>query len=59
MRLTLRDNEMMAKGREEGREEGKILSIRNLMDTLKLSAQQAMDALKISSEEQQKYLSMI
>ena len=46
-------------GREEGRKETELLSIRNLMDTLKLTAQQAMDALKISPADQQRYLSML
>ena len=67
MRLTLRDNEMIAKGRQvgrlegrqEGRQEEQISSIRNLMDTLKLTAQQAMDALKISETDQQRYLSLL
>ncbi|MCD8098476.1 MAG: Rpn family recombination-promoting nuclease/putative transposase [Lachnospiraceae bacterium] len=51
------------KGREEGREEGRetntMESIRNLMETLKLSAEQAMAALKIPEEEQQKYFDML
>ena len=55
MMLYIRDNEMRA----EGREEGIITSIRNLLETLKLTAQQAMDALKISAEDQQRYLKML
>ncbi len=55
MRLTFRDNEMIAKGREEE----KVASIKNLMDSLKLTAQQAMDALKISAADQQRYLSLL
>jgi len=34
-------------------------SIRNLMDTLKLTAQQAMDALKISADDQKRFLQML
>ena len=34
-------------------------SIRNLMDTLKLTAQQAMDALKISADEQKRFSQML
>ena len=34
-------------------------SIRNLMDTLKLTAQQAMDALKISADDQKRFSQML
>ncbi|MBQ8946636.1 MAG: hypothetical protein IJ058_07475 [Lachnospiraceae bacterium] len=34
-------------------------SIRNLMDTLKLTAQRAMDALKISADDQKRFLQML
>ena len=48
------------KGREEGRQEGidesRLESIRNIMDGLKFTAQQAMDVLKIPASEQGKYL---
>lgn len=43
------------RGREEGKENALLASIRSLMETLKLSAQQAMDALKIPAAEQAKY----
>ena len=46
-------------GRREMSEEKDITGVRNLMDTLKLTAQQAMDALKIPPEKQKKYLPMI
>ncbi len=46
-------------GREEGKEEGVLSSVKNLMETLHLSAEQAMDALKISGEEKQKYYSKL
>lgn len=46
-------------GWEEGREEGVLSSVKNLMETLHLSAEQAMDALKISGEEKQKYYSKL
>ena len=42
-------------GIELGAENEKIESIRNLMETLKLTVQQAMDALKIPAAEQAKY----
>ena len=34
-------------------------SIRNLMETMKLSAQKAMDALKIDPTRREKYLAML
>ena len=50
-------------GKEEGKKDGKeaerINSIRNLMESLKLTSQQAMDALKIPSEEQPHYFSLL
>ena len=54
----------MIKGREEGRLEGRqegidesrLDSIRNIMDGLKLTAQQAMDILKIPVSERGKYI---
>ncbi len=36
---------------EERRIETKIDDVRNLMDTMKLSAEQAMDALRVSEED--------
>ena len=48
-----------AEGRAEGREAERLFSIRSLMESLGLTAQQAMNALKISAEEQSKYLAQI
>ena len=53
-----------AEGREEGRVEGRaegveltrMESIKNVMATLKFTAQQAMDVLRIPADEQPKYL---
>ena len=42
-------------GIELGAENEKIESIRNLMETLKLTVQQAMDALKIPASDQPAY----
>ena len=48
------------KGREEGRQEGidesRLESIRNIMDGLKFTAQQAMDVLKIPVSERGRYI---
>ena len=40
---------------EEGLAEGQERDLRNLMDSLSLTAEQAMDALKIPTEEREKY----
>ena len=53
-------NEGWSQGRNEGwsqgRSEERLNSIRNLMDSLHWTAQQAMDALKIPASEQERYL---
>lgn len=58
-------------GRKEGRKEGKregeklgaakaeLLSIKNLMSTMKLTPEQAMNALKIPAANRQKYLAKL
>ncbi len=43
----------------EGRTEGILESIRNLMSSLKFTAEQAMDALQIPGEDRETYLSML
>ncbi len=45
--------------REECFAEGREESLRNLMDSLKLTAVQAMDALKIPADEREKYASKL
>lgn len=45
--------------REETTERTKISDIKNLMETLHLTAEQAMDALKISDKDKSKYLAKI
>lgn len=60
-------NKALAEGRAEGRAEGHtegivqatLSSIRNLMETMHLTVQQAMDALKIPASEQEKYASQL
>ncbi|MCC8150400.1 MAG: hypothetical protein LIO96_02800 [Lachnospiraceae bacterium] len=47
--------EGLEKGLEKGREEGREESLHNIMETLKLSLEQAMDALKIPDSERAKY----
>ena len=44
---------------EETKESERLSSIRNIMETLHLTAQQAMDALKIPADEQSKYSALI
>ena len=55
--------EGIIKGRKEGRKEGidqnRVENIKNLMKTLKLTAQQAMDALLIPAADQSEYLTKL
>ena len=44
------------KGIEQGIEQGVLSSIKNLMDSMKISASDAMDYLKIPEEQRDKYL---
>ena len=48
-----------AEGRVEGQDLERLNSIRNLMETMNLSAQQAMEALKIPVQERDKYTAQI
>lgn len=43
--------ELVKDWKQEGRQEGHLLDIQNLMDSLRLTAEQAMDVLKIEGEE--------
>ncbi len=52
-------NQARVDGEEKGKESERVISIRNLMETLNLSAKQAMDALKIPASEQKKYSTLI
>ena len=68
MTLQERDELMREEGRKEGREEGRkegreegteianLKSIKNLMETLEISAEKAIDLVKIPAEEREKYL---
>ena len=63
----IHEMEIREEGREEGRKEGReegvdqsrIDSIKSLMNTLKLTAQQAMEALSIPLSEQSRYLTKL
>lgn len=61
--MELFERDGIKKGRKEGIKEGieltRVESIRNLMTTLKLNAQQAMDALLIPADDQMKYMAML
>ena len=46
-------------GLQEGRAEGTLSSIKNLMETLDLSIEAAMNALKIPEDERTKYVNML
>ena len=47
------------KGIQQGIEQGTLSSIKNLMESMDWSLEQAMDALKLSTEEREKYLSSL
>lgn len=49
----------MERGLERGLEAATLNAIRNLMETLKLAAEQAMEALKVPKEEKVKYAGML
>ncbi len=51
--------EAMEKGMEKGADNTIITSVRNLMETMKLTAEQAMDAIKVPMESRSKYLSKL
>jgi len=71
MTLLERDERMREEGRKEGRKEGReegrkegretanLNSIKNLMETLEISAENAMDLVKIPAEEREKYLAKL
>ena len=63
MTLQERDERMREEGRIEGREEGtetaNLNNIKNLMESLKISAENAMDLVKIPAEEREKYLAKL
>lgn len=48
-----------ARGIRKGIETATVKSIESLMETLKLTAEQAMDALKVPKEEREKYIGML
>ena len=52
-------NESRAEGRKEGIDETRLENIKNIMDSLKFTPQQAMDALKIPAADQSKYAAML
>ena len=49
----------IARGIERGIEAATLNAIRKLMETLKLTAEQAMEALKVPEEEKVKYTGML
>ena len=49
----------LEKGLEKGKTETRIEAIKNLMETMSFSAEQAMKALKIPSSDFAKYMTML
>ena len=56
MVMMIHDMEMKEEGRVEGIDQTRVESIKNIMNGLKYTAQQAMDLLKIPAANQAKYL---
>ena len=59
MVMMIHDMEMKEEGRAEGIDQNRVESIKNIMDGLKYTAQQAMDLLKIPAADQDKYLAKL
>ena len=59
MTLMMELKEQRREGYDEGKESERVISIRNLMKNMKLSAKQAMDVLEIPASEQEKYSALI
>ena len=59
MTLMMELKQQRREGYTEGQDSERLNSIRNLMESLHLTAQQAMDALKIPAKDQKKYASQI
>ncbi len=51
--------EIAKEGEARGEERTTVRNIKSMMETLKLTAEQAMKALKIPTAEQKKYLKML
>ena len=51
--------EIREEGREEGIDQSRVESIKNIMETLEFTAEQAMNALKIPKGEQAKYMARL
>ena len=49
----------MEKGMEKGTDNAILSAVRNLMDSMKWTAEQAMEAIKIPAEERGKYASRL
>ncbi len=59
MTYELKLDDAREEGERKGRTEEQLTSIRNLMETLQLTAQQAMEALKIPPEKQKVYIEQL
>ena len=52
-------DEMRKESRNEGKDEGILFSLKNLMANMNLTLQQAMDALGIPAADRPKYMSKL
>ena len=57
--LQEREEKGEERGRKEGRKEERLNSIRTIMETMNMTAEQAMNALKIPVKEQKDYFSLL
>ena len=53
------ENDARKEGIKEGKTEGFIIAINNLMESLKISEVQAMDLLKLPEAEKGKYMTLL
>ena len=53
------NQERNSKGIQKGIEQNTIASIKSLIETLKLTAEEAMNALKVPDSDREKYFSML
>ncbi len=59
MTLKMRDLENQEIGREEGQQEAKVIDIRNIMDSLQCTLENAMDIIKIPRDQRAMYAGLV
>ncbi len=59
MTLKMRDLENQEIGRKEGQQEAKVIDIRNIMDSLQCTLENAMDIIKIPRDQRAMYAGLV